>query len=116
MKPQRLDDDEDGEKEEADLQSPDDGHGEISVQGSSEPFRSDQRHDEVGSERGGDEQADKGIDHRFVLKPAEDARVTRKHHKATDGGSKEKGIGHGHSPDVSVIRRMRAQGINFRLG
>ncbi|WP_455918807.1 hypothetical protein [Ensifer canadensis] len=66
----------------------------------SEPFRSNEGHDEIGRERKGDGEANEGFEHRRLLEPAERARVERKHDKAAETGGKKKEIGHVHSPEL----------------
>ncbi|AUX78572.1 hypothetical protein NXT3_PA00284 (plasmid) [Sinorhizobium fredii] len=84
--------------------------------GGSETFGPNERHEQVGRERKGDGEADEGFQHRTLLEPAERARVYRKHDKTADAGDNEKGVGHGHSPIVSVIRMMPPPRVKYRLG
>jgi hypothetical protein len=53
LDPKRLDEDKNGEKEQADLCPADESHGEISARDASEPLRPDERHDQVGGKRNG---------------------------------------------------------------
>lgn len=81
-----------------------------------EVLRPDKRHDQIDRERDGDDEPDQSLGHRTLLKPAQGARIKRERGKAANTGSKEKKIGHGHSPDLSKIRMMRPRRVNYRLG
>ncbi len=62
--------------------------------GRSEPFRPDERHDEVDREGDGNDQPNESFNHRILLKPVQRACVERKQEEAADAGGKKKDVGH----------------------
>lgn len=56
----------------------------------SEPFRSNESHDEIDRQCGGHSETEQGFEHRCLLEPAERVRIERKHDKAADAGGKKK--------------------------